>query len=71
MAQCAAVDYTARVASVFAYSFDLDYLSLLTGLPANDLFLISLSEFMGFLRCLAVREKCYIDKLIAYAGDNR
>ena len=49
MTQCAAVDYTANIGSVFSYSFALEYLSQLAGLPANDFSPISMSEFLGIL----------------------
>ena len=71
MYQCAAVDYSAGRESVFSYSFALDYLSELTGLPRDDFFPISLSEFLGFLCFLTVRASEYTEKLIAYAGDNQ
>ena len=71
LTQCAAVYYTARVASVFSYTFALDFLSQITGLPPDDCFLISLSEFLGLLCFLVVRSDAYRDKLVAYAGDNQ
>ena len=53
LSQCAAIDYNARVATVFSYTFTLDYLGQLTGLPADDFVLIALSEFLGF-RCFLI-----------------
>ena len=71
LSPCAAIDYTAGIASVFSFQFALHYLGHLTGLPETDFLLISISEFLSLLCFLSVRAPCYRGKLLAYAGDNQ
>ena len=55
----------------FPYAHPLSYIGHVTGLPASDFLLIALSEFLGFLCFLIVRDGHYRHKIIAYDGDNQ
>ena len=71
LSQCAAIDYTAGIESVFSFQFALNYLGHLAGLPETDFLLISISEFLRLLCSLSVRALNYRGRLLAYAGDNQ
>ena len=69
--QCSAVDYTHRVFNVFSYSFCLEYISKITGLPPGDFMLIALAEFTTILRLIIARAAPYKGEILPYAGDKQ
>ena len=70
LVQCAAIDYTHNVGTVFPFEFCLAFLSDTTGLPLGDFILIAIAEFLSFLCFLCLMAKHYTGRLVAYVGDN-
>ena len=49
--QCSAVDYTDRIFTCFSYTFCVNFMSSLTGLPDRDFLLIALGEYLSLICC--------------------
>ena len=71
LSNCAAVDRTHRIFTVFETAPYIEFLSELTDLPRGDCELIAITEFLILIAFLIVRAVSLVNCVVCYVGDSQ